>query len=178
MSELLLPLPSSVFRQVSTDWAFWAVDLPYRQAFIRNHVLVNAVDVAMVCLATVIVMAVMPDPSLSQLLLVYVVVVPILIQICELLLSANLVVIVHQEFLMVFKWRRFLTSHIKSIGIRACAEVRFVHSDGKQQIQVSTENGDLRFGEQLTLEEQNCLMAEIKEAYFSWGKAPSLAISS
>jgi hypothetical protein len=40
------------------------------------------------------------------------------------------------------------------------------------------ENGDLLFGEQLTLKEQNCLLAEIKEAYFSRGKASSSAISS
>ncbi len=170
MNELLLPLPSSISRVVWTDLAFWLVELPYQHAFVWNHMLVKAMETIVVCLAAIIFMAAIPYPSLFARVVFYLVIIPLLFTIIESLFSADFIVTAHQDFFSVYKMSWLLTSHEKSIGIRSCVEVGFVHVDGKRQIRVFTETSDLRFGEQLTFEEQNCLLAEIKEAYFLLGK--------
>ena len=173
MRELLLPLPSSISRVVWTDLACWSVALPNRHAFIWNPVLVRAIEVALFCLATIIFREAMPDPSQTARAVFYVAIIPLLFMISESLFFADLVVIVHQDFLSVYKMSWLLISRKKFIEIPSCVEVGFVHDDDKRQIQVLTETSDVRFGEQLTREEQNCLLAEIHEAYFAWGKAIS-----
>mmetsp|Transcript_10900 Transcript_10900/g.23370 ORF Transcript_10900/g.23370 Transcript_10900/m.23370 type:complete len:174 (-) Transcript_10900:125-646(-) len=170
MNELLLPLPTSVSRVVWTDMAFWSIELPYQHAFIWNHMLVKAIETIVVCLAAIIFRAAIPDPSLSARVMFYLVIIPLLFTIIESLFSADFIVTAHQDFFSVYKMSWLLTSHEQSIGIRSCVEVGLVYVDGTRQIRVFTEASDLCFGEQLTLEEQNCLLAEIKEAYFSLGK--------
>ncbi len=100
----------------------------------------------------------------------FLVIIPVLFTIIESVFSADFIVTAHQDFFYVYKMSWLLTSHEKSIEIRSNVDVEFVHVDGTRQIRVFTETSDLRFGERLTLEEQNCLLAEIKVAYISLGK--------
>jgi hypothetical protein len=169
MEELLLPLPPTVFRYSSTEWTYWCVILPCRHAYIWNWVLVEAIELMITCIATILFRAVAPDLTLSKLAVFCIVVVPFLAEIKARLFAADLFVFAHQDSLLVCKKSRLLTSNVGSIHIRSSVEVGFVHVDGKQQIRILSENDHLLFGEQLTLEEQNCLLAEIREAYISWG---------
>jgi hypothetical protein len=170
MNELLLPRPSNISRDVWTDLALWFVKLPNQQAFIWNHVLVKAIETTVICLAAIIFWTAIPDPSLSSRVVIYIVILPLIFGIIDSALSADFIVTAHQDFFSVCKMSWLLISHERWIGIRSSVEVEFVYVDGKRQIRVFTETSDLRFGEQFTFEEQNCLMAEIREAYLSLGK--------
>ncbi len=173
MDELLLPLPPSVFRCISTEWAFWGVVLPYRHAYIWNWVLVEVIEFVVTSTVTILLYAVIPDiPDLSLFkLAVCCILAPyILAKIYDRLFAADLFVFAYQDSILVCKMSIFLMSDLRSIQIRSRVDVGLDHGDGRRQIRVLTENNHLLFGEHLSLGEQNCLLAEIKEAYFSWGK--------
>ena len=58
-------------------------------------------------------------------------------------------------------------------SIKAWSRIGVERSNSNQgrtrAIRVFTEHAELLFGEQLTLEEQDIVLAEIKKAYVSWG---------
>lgn len=171
-SELLLPLPSSIYRQVSTEWAHWDVLLPHNKADIWHPVLVSAAEIAMAMIAMIIFVAVTPNPSYTKLAIFFVVFIPFFAWISLNLFRADFFITANRDHLEVCKMSRWLRSDTKRIRIDSCVDVGFVHRNGRRQLRVFTENYDLVFGEMLTLEEQNCLLSDIKGTYFSWGKVP------
>ena len=102
---------SSIFRHVfPDDWVFFAVELPYKHAHIWSHVLVKAIRLAMIFIITLIFVKVIPDPNWTKLVVFYVFALPFIDSVHSSPFLADLLMIVHRDFLVVYKGSRLITS--------------------------------------------------------------------
>ena len=175
MSNLLLPLPEAVSRYVSTDLIFMSIRLSCKQVLGISSWIFRAIENAVLIIGILTFKYSQPDSSSTTSVIVLFTMKIVFIFVDMVFLSPEIEVEIAPDYLSVCTRSSLLPDHVtwnaKSIKPLPHIQVDFVYGGAgcKRAIRVCTEEGEMLIGEKLSHDVQDCVLAEIKAAYLSWG---------